>query len=72
MTWFGQQGIEPLRITYETLSANPAGVLMRICNALGIAAPAPEMIKPSIAKLADAVSVEWMRQYRLDVGSRSH
>ncbi len=71
LTWFDEQGIEPLRITYETISANPVQVLMRVCNALGVAAPAPETMEPGVAKLADAVSVEWMRQYQRDLSSQS-
>jgi LPS sulfotransferase NodH len=72
LTWFGEQGIEPLRITYENLSASPVEVLMCICNALGVATPAPEKIEPGVAKLADAVSVGWMRQYQRDLGAQSH
>ena len=38
-SWFDAQGIEPLRIGYEILSANPAATLIGICEALGIQAP---------------------------------
>ena len=39
-SWFDAQGIEPLRIGYETLSANPAAALIRICP---MRPPAPAM-----------------------------
>lgn len=67
--WFDEQGIEPLRIDYETLSADPAATLIRVCGALGIPAPAARDVKPGVARLADATSAEWMRRYRADSGS---
>jgi LPS sulfotransferase NodH len=68
-SWFNAQGIAPLRIGYETLSANPAAVLIGICEALGVQAPNARDIKPGVAKLADETSMEWMRRYRSDIGS---
>jgi trehalose 2-sulfotransferase len=68
-TWFDAQGIEPLRIGYESLSADPAAALVRVCEALGVPAPAPGAVKPGVAKLADTVSVEWMRRYRVEAGA---
>lgn len=65
-TWFEEQGITPLRIGYERLAANPAEVLAIVCDALGIPAPAPATVRPGVAKLSDAVSMEWMRRYRLE------
>lgn len=66
-TWFGEQGIEPLRVTYESLSADAGEVMTRICGALGVPAPAPGSLRPGVARLSDAVSLEWMRRYRLDL-----
>jgi trehalose 2-sulfotransferase len=65
LTWFHEQGIEPLSIGYESLSANPTEAVSRICRALSVPEPAPDSLKPGVAKLADAISLEWMRQYRL-------
>jgi LPS sulfotransferase NodH len=67
-SWFAEQQITPLRIGYETLSADPAATLTRICTALGIPAPKSEDVKPGVAKLSDAISLDWMRRYQLDVG----
>ena len=64
VTWFDAQEIEPLRIEYETLSANPAEAVICVCKALGVAEPAPDCLKPGVTKLADATSLEWMRRYR--------
>lgn len=65
--WFEEQGIEPLRIGYESLAADPAGTLIRICDALGIAAPDRGEVRPGVAKLSDAVSEDWIARYRRDV-----
>jgi LPS sulfotransferase NodH len=66
-TWFNEQGVTPLRVGYETLSADPATTLIGICEALEIAAPDASDIKPSVAKLSDAISNDWMRRYRDDM-----
>lgn len=68
--WFDTQGIEPLRIGYENLSADPAKEVSRICAALGVAAPAPASLKPGVARLADAVSLAWMHRYLEDLEAR--
>lgn len=34
---------------------------------LGVAEPVAGSLRPGVAKLADAVSADWMRQYRLDL-----
>ncbi len=68
-SWFDAQGIEPLRIGYETLSANPAAELIGICEALGVQPPNARDVSPGVAKLADETSLDWMRRYRLEIGS---
>lgn len=67
ISWFDAQGIEPLRIGYETLSANPAAALTSICEALGIQPPNARDVSPGVAKLADETSLDWMRRYRSDI-----
>lgn len=52
-SWFAEQHITPLRIDYETLSADPAATLTRICVALGVEAPAADQVRPGVAKLSD-------------------
>lgn len=68
-SWFAAQGIEPWRIGYESLSANPAVALTRICEALGIEAPNARNVSPGVAKLADETSQDWIRRYRSDISS---
>lgn len=64
--WFAAQGLTPLRIGYEHLSADPAATLLGICAALGVPPPNAEDVRPGVAKLADETSLDWMRRYRLD------
>lgn len=66
-SWFAEQQITPLRIGYETLSADPAATLSRICAELGVPAPNPDDVKPGVAKLSDAISLDWMRRYRSEI-----
>jgi LPS sulfotransferase NodH len=68
-SWFDAQGVEPLRIGYETLSENPAAALIGICEALGVQPPEARDVRPGVAKLADETSLDWMRRYRSDAGS---
>jgi LPS sulfotransferase NodH len=67
-SWFAAQGIEPLRLGYETLSGNPAAALTGICEALGVQAPNAHDVSPGVAKLADVTSRDWMRRYSSDIG----
>lgn len=64
--WFARQDIAPLRIGYERLAGNPAAALISICEALGVQPPSANGIRPGVAKLSDATSLDWMRRYRLD------
>jgi LPS sulfotransferase NodH len=67
--WFEQQNVTPLRVRYETLSEDPAGTLIQVCEALGVEAPKAEAVRPGVAKLADGVSLDWMRRFRADLTS---
>ncbi|WP_258588920.1 Stf0 family sulfotransferase [Mesorhizobium sp. AR02] len=64
--WFAAQGLTPLRIGYEHLSADPAATLLGICEALGVQPPNAEDVRPGVAKLADETSLDWMRRYHSD------
>jgi LPS sulfotransferase NodH len=67
--WFTGQEIVPLRVGYERLSADPAAALASICDALGVTPPNVANVKPGVAKLSDATSLDWMRRYRLDAAT---
>lgn len=64
LTWFEHQRIQPLRITYEDLSAHPQRELARVLTRLGLDAEKAAGVTPGVAKLADAVSAEWADRFR--------
>ncbi len=65
--WFDKHQISPLRVLYEVFADHPAETLINICRALGVEPPEGGAIRPSLAKLSDAVSLEWMRRYKADL-----
>lgn len=70
VTWFSEQGIEPLRITYEALSEQPGAAVSAICQALGVQQYSQDNLVPGVAKLADAISREWIAKFRIDAAAR--
>ena len=67
--FFSTHGISPLRLTYETLTANPKQAVAAVLSALGQDPQASERILVQTSKLADADSLEWADRYRLEAGS---
>ena len=63
--WFDRHAISPLRIRYEAFANRPAGTI-DICQALVTEPPEPGHVKSSLAKLSDAVSLEWIGRYKAD------
>ncbi len=69
--WFTAEGITPLPLWYEDLSAEPARAVACICGALGTPAPNLGRLTPTVAKLADATSADWVRRFRADAVARA-
>jgi len=63
--WFEDYGIEPYRIRYEDLSADPSAVTLRVLDHLGLALPAGRHVTPSHQRQADRLNEEWADRYRL-------
>jgi trehalose 2-sulfotransferase len=63
-SWFAEQQIQPVRITYEALSANPQATLATILAALGLNPAIAETVEPRTAKLSDRESREWATRFR--------
>ena len=68
--WFAAQGIEPLRLDYDSLAAAPAAEVTRICTALNLPAPDPARLTPSVAPLADATSRAWVARFRAETAPK--
>ncbi|WP_428644808.1 Stf0 family sulfotransferase [Roseibium sp.] len=63
-TWFEVQGIEPFRITYDDLSADPQGLLRDVLEALGLDGTVAGSVTPGVARLADATNEAWVKRFR--------
>lgn len=71
VSWFSEQNIKPLRINYETLSENPDATILAICEELAVRQPPSGTLVSGVAKLADAVSREWITRFQADALGRT-
>jgi len=62
--WFEQNEIEPLRLAYEELAADPPGTARRVLVFVGVDMPAGLTVDPRTQRQADAVNEDWIRRYR--------
>lgn len=63
LTWFDQQGIRPITITYEALSEDPQATLAYLLQTLGQEPKIAHTIHPKTKKLADSHSLGWAARY---------
>jgi trehalose 2-sulfotransferase len=66
--WFAAEGIEPLPLTYEALSANPRATLADVLSALGRDAARATSVALRTSRMADAESLAWAARYRAEAG----
>ena len=62
--WFEANGVEPLRVTYEELAADPAAGARRVLEFVGVDVPADIHVEPRTERQSDSVNEEWIRRYR--------
>lgn len=62
--WFEREQIDPLRLTYEDLSADPLACVQRVLDLLGIDRHAARGVEPDTAILSDPVSRDWAARLR--------
>lgn len=61
--FFADRGIDPLRVTYESLLADPDGIGRSICARVGVAPQEPLRIERATTKRQrNAVNEEWLRK----------
>jgi len=65
--WFEQQGIEPLRLSYDGLSADPTGTLRRVLDRLGLDPAVANGVGLGVRKLADATNRDWVKRLRSEL-----
>lgn len=63
-SWFAGQGVQPHRVTYEALAAEPDQAVRTILDYLGIEPPAAWRPQSDHHKQADEVNADWVRRYR--------
>lgn len=62
--WFHAEGIKPLSLTYEELSANPRAVLADVLSSLGQDPRRAAGVEVKTSRMADAESLAWAERYR--------
>lgn len=61
--WFEQHKLEPLRIAYDALSADPQKVLSEVLSSIGCDPTVAEQVETPTAKLADRESQDWRQRF---------
>jgi trehalose 2-sulfotransferase len=63
-SWFKRHGIQPVRLTYETLSVDPQLALKTVLSALDLDPSIAATVKPKTARMASDESNEWVGRFR--------
>lgn len=64
--WFAHEGIEPIRISYDELSDAPVAALRMLLGRLGLNPEVANGVVPTVRKMADAISEDWISRFRSD------
>ena len=64
--WFAAEGILPVSVTYESLSARPAEVVADLLERLGLDRAVADGARPGVTKLADETSRRWVERFRME------
>jgi trehalose 2-sulfotransferase len=67
--WFAREGLAPLRISYDELARAPQETLAHLLDALGLDPVHARHIQPPTAKLADAISREWIERFAAETAA---
>jgi LPS sulfotransferase NodH len=70
--WFDREKLQPLQISYDELSGDPAGVLAEILDELGLNREMAYYISPQVAKLADATNRIWAERFLAERDNSQH
>jgi LPS sulfotransferase NodH len=63
--WFAAEGIQPYRVLYEELDADPVRIASGVLGFLGLDLPAGREITVRHKRLADELNARWIESYRL-------
>ena len=67
--WFATEKIDPFRVQYESLSANPTKTLKNILDYLGLDCGATTDVESGVTKMADKTSQGWVARFRSEYDS---
>lgn len=67
LAWFQREGIQPLSLTYDALSADPRAVLRHTLRALDLDESVAEGVAVGVAKLSDETNRDWARRLRSEL-----
>jgi trehalose 2-sulfotransferase len=62
--WFTAEGIQPHRVLYEELGADPVGIASGVLSFLGLDLPPGREITVRHKRLADGLNARWIESYR--------
>lgn len=62
-TWFADEGVTPLRLTYEALAQDPQGALAQVLAWIGLDPALSRDVAVPTARLADARSDAWASRF---------
>jgi LPS sulfotransferase NodH len=68
-SWFAQEGIAPLTVEYDELSADPRARVGEVLAHLGL--PDVDVPEPPTRRQGDETSRAWARRYREQAGARA-
>ena len=68
--WFQTNGVSPLHVTYERLSADREGTVRTMLAAIGVTPPEGWSAQEPIRRQSDAISAEWVAAYHRDRSER--
>lgn len=68
--WFNREGIDPIRISYDELSAAPVAVLRFALASLGLDPRTATSVEPEVRKMADATNRDWVARFRKEMAHR--
>lgn len=68
--WFSNVDIEPFRVSYKALAADPVGVLKNVLAGLGLDPAAGHGIEPGTARLSDQTNHDWVTRFRAERDGR--
>lgn len=66
-SWFDEQSVVPLEVSYETLSREPQKQLARILDTLGADGSIAHEIPTPTVKLADDINLRWRTRFELSL-----